>query len=177
MNVVSSITLFQYALKKFHTFGSFYTCNVTVKIIEVILTTFFNCYLTLIKTIFGKFLSIFHAMRIIFIQEKKRYVYTILWRNLWAPPFLYHVIGRHWGADNSKLVHYSVLRLHVYFWFFYLTNICFFTAFWRPKITITCYDKTSLLSSVSILMTTNYNSTFEQREITLRIALRRIMLY
>ena len=50
-------------------------------------------------------------------------VYTILWRNLWAPPFLYHVICRHWGADNCKLVHYSVLRLRVYFWLFHLTNI------------------------------------------------------
>ena len=27
------------------------------------------------------------------------------------------------GADNSKLVHCSVLRLHVYFRYFYLTNI------------------------------------------------------
>ena len=78
MNVVSSITLFQYALKKFHTFGSFYTCSVTVKIIEVILTAFFNCYLTLIKTIFGKFLSIFHAMRIIFLQEKRACIHNPL---------------------------------------------------------------------------------------------------
>ena len=45
-------------------------------------------------------------------------IYTILWRNLWALPFLYHVLCRHWSADSSKLVHYSVLRLRVYFWYF-----------------------------------------------------------
>ena len=63
-------------------------------------------------------LSIINCPKNAFLRE-----YTILWRNLWAPPFLYHVICRHWGADNSKLVHYSVLRLRVYFWYFHLTNI------------------------------------------------------
>mgnify|MGYP003692431407 CR=1 FL=1 len=51
----------------------------------------------------------------------------------------------------------------------------FFTAFLRPKITIIYYDKALLLSNVSTLMATDYNATFEQREITLRIALRGIV--
>ena len=53
-------------------------------------------------------------------------LYTILWCNLWVPPFLYnrHIPSlRCWQPDNSKLVHYLVLRLRVYFWYFYVTNI------------------------------------------------------
>ena len=61
-------------------------------------------------------------------------------------------------------------------WTFYLKCLnLFFTTFLRSKNKIFYFDKALLLSTVSTLMAIEDNTTFEQREITIRIALRRIM--
>ena len=54
--------------------------------------------------------------------------FDLLWKTMSMGPVIFILrdlptIEDNWGADISKLVHYSVLRLRVYFWYFYLTNI------------------------------------------------------
>ena len=78
----------------------------------------------------------------------------------------------HLTKHNTRIHHlYLKKKLDVY-----LKRVSlFFTAFWRPKITIIYYDKALFLSNVSTLLATDYNATFEQRQKTLRIVLRGIV--
>ena len=56
-------------------------------------------------------------------------IYTILWRNVWAPQFFYNVIFHHKSADNGKQLDCSVPRLHVYLLWWIKKNGSFLVEF------------------------------------------------